>query len=160
MAIRFIVGDKSVGVEIVSISDNQYHMVCSCDRPFSRGFGMTHIPTSCRACADDKSKPSDKTGMINREYTSTELELIKGFKAGIEAVCGGMEYLITLPHITYFITDEGISNHPTKQHYELCINGLGFSECLDIKRKAIPTAKLILEQEDLPEYLLNIYKLR
>lgn len=84
--IRFTVGDKSQGVEITSISADQYHMVCSCDRPFSRGFTMEHIPVSCRACADDRrrefvGKPL-QTGMVLREYTDEENAMIKGFQDG------------------------------------------------------------------------------
>ena len=45
----------------------------------------------------------------------------------------------------YFCTNEGISIHRSKKHMNECLNGAGFAGFLDMKARAIPSAKEILK---------------
>ena len=68
---------------------------------------------------------------------------IRKFK--IIPMCGGYDFVFRLHKHSapkyYFITNEGISTHQSMQHIDLCLNGRGFGGCLDIKSRALPTAK-------------------
>jgi len=78
---RFKIGDKSTGVEIVSISDGMYHLLCSCENMFSRGMSLQLIPAKCRKCADETSigvTMSNKT-LVNRPYNDKENDMINKF---------------------------------------------------------------------------------
>jgi len=85
---------------------------------------------------------------------------VRKFK--IIPMCGGYDFVIRVHKHSapkyYFITNEGISTHPTMQHIQLCINGRGFRGYLDIQSRALPTALEILKQENLPEYFIKYLK--
>jgi hypothetical protein len=77
-------------------------------------------------------------------------------------MCGGHDYAINMSdygrrHINavFFITDEGISTHPSEEHMNECLNYKGFSGCLEIKSRALPTANNILNETGLPEYFIK-----
>jgi len=79
--------------------------------------------------------------------------------AKIIPMCGGHDYAVKVnKHAVpryYFVTSEGISTHPTREHIDLCLNGRGFGGCLDIGCRALPTAKSILEEDNLPDYFIE-----
>ena len=73
---------------------------------------------------------------------------------------GGYDYALKVDLTSgltkvYFITDEGISEHPTLVHLDFCLTKGGFSDFLEIKAKAIPTAELLLSIPQLPDYLVK-----
>jgi len=83
--LRFKVGDKSTGVEIVSISEGMYHMLCNCERMFSRGINMENIPLDCRLCAADRATGVKKTttnGHMVRPMNTEENDMIAQFQSG------------------------------------------------------------------------------
>lgn len=69
---------------------------------------------------------------------------------------GGYDYALHLVDngevIVYFITNEGISSHPSESHMYHCLEHQGFRGYLDIKSKAIPIAKYLLTIPNLPSY--------
>ena len=81
---RFKIGDRSAGVEVIGISEGMYNLLCQCDRPFSRGMKMQEIPSLCRPCYEEGLKIADVTndikGIVHREYTAEEEQMIKDFK--------------------------------------------------------------------------------
>jgi hypothetical protein len=75
---RFKVGDKSQGAEVVSIQDGIYNLLCiKCDDIFSRSISLTAIPECCTDCA--KKAVSTVKGMEVRPYTKQELKFIEEY---------------------------------------------------------------------------------
>ena len=47
----------------------------------------------------------------------------------------------------FYVTSEGISTHSNEEHMNACLNGRGFSGCLDIGVKALPSSSLLLKSD-------------
>lgn len=101
----------------------------------------------------------ERTEIANKIIAFAE-ELRPQFK--LTPMCGGHDFVLetTLKHgrgrkLFYFITDEGISTHPSMAHIKTCLEGAGFVGYLSIKALALPLAINILKEENLPDYFIK-----